>query len=107
MNQRQLEVVLNDQVIGDLKEVSDIWGFDYRREWLENPRSFDLSPAIGRFQQQHLDGSTTRPVQWFFDNLLPEEGMRALLSKEMKRAQGRCLWPFSRPWAGVSWFTGA
>lgn len=38
MNQRQLEVVLNDQVIGDLKEVSDIWGFDYRREWLENPR---------------------------------------------------------------------
>ena len=83
MNQRQLEVVLNDQVIGDLKEVSDIWGFDYRREWLENPRSFDLSPAIGRFQQQHLDGSTTRPVQWFFDNLLPEEGMRALLSKEM------------------------
>ena len=83
MNQRQLEVVLNDQVIGDLKEVSDIWGFDYRREWLENPKSFDLSPAIGRLQQQHLDGSTTRPVQWFFDNLLPEEGMRALLSKEM------------------------
>ena len=83
MAQRQLEVVLNDRVIGDLKEVSDIWGFDYRPEWMQDPEAFDLSPAIGRHQQEHLDGASKRPVQWYFDNLLPEEGMRALLSKEM------------------------
>jgi serine/threonine-protein kinase HipA len=28
------------------------------------------------------DGSNERPVQWFFDNLLPEEGMRDALARE-------------------------
>ena len=31
-----------------------------------------------------LDSGTTRPVQQFFDNLLPEENARELLAKEVK-----------------------
>ena len=96
MSQRQLEVVLNNQVIGVLKEVSDIWEFDYSPEWLQDPRSFDLSPAIGRYQQQHLDGSTMRPVQWYFDNLLPEEAGTSARPRRTRsitryaRIAGRC-----------------
>lgn len=29
-----------------------------------------------------MDGASQRPVQWFFDNLLPEEGARELLAKD-------------------------
>jgi len=29
-----------------------------------------------------LDGASQRPVQWYFDNLLPEEGPRALLARD-------------------------
>ncbi|MEZ3137359.1 HipA N-terminal domain-containing protein [Stutzerimonas kunmingensis] len=34
--------------------------------------------SIGRRLQR--DGATSRPVQWYFDNLLPEEGQRTLLA---------------------------
>lgn len=32
-----------------------------------------LSPSLPRAQLAHVDGATTRAVQWYFDNLLPEE----------------------------------
>ena len=32
----------------------------------------------------HQDGGTERPVQWYFDNLLPEEQMREAISKEAR-----------------------
>jgi serine/threonine-protein kinase HipA len=32
----------------------------------------------------HQDGGTERPVQWYFDNLLPEEQLREALSKEAR-----------------------
>jgi len=32
----------------------------------------------------HTDGSSVRPVQWYFDNLLPEELLREVLAKEAK-----------------------
>jgi serine/threonine-protein kinase HipA len=31
-----------------------------------------------------LDGASKRPVQWYFDNLLPEEGQRVLLAGDAK-----------------------
>lgn len=31
---------------------------------------------------RHVDGGTLRPVQWYFDNLLPEERLRETVSKE-------------------------
>lgn len=30
------------------------------------------------------NGGTERPIQWYFDNLLPEEQMREALSKKAK-----------------------
>jgi serine/threonine-protein kinase HipA len=33
---------------------------------------------------KQTDGSSTRPIQWYFDNLLPEEKARELLAKDVK-----------------------
>ena len=46
-----------------------------------------LSPALARAQQVHQDGGSNRPVQWYFDNLLPEENQRDAVIREA-RIQG-------------------
>ena len=79
---RKLIAYLNGRAVGTLTEGSDLWTFEYDREWASLPDSFDLSPALPRSQILHEDGGRDRPVQWYFDNLLPEEQMREAVSKE-------------------------
>jgi serine/threonine-protein kinase HipA len=82
MTLRELAVTVNDQSVGSLKEIDDLWAFEYSAEWMASARSFDLSPALPRAERMHRDGASSRPVQWYFDNLLPEEAMRTVLAKE-------------------------
>lgn len=79
---RQLEARINDDLVGVLREANDLWQFEYDAVWQANLKGLDLSPALPRTQQLHADGATHRPVQWYFDNLLPEEAMRTVLAKE-------------------------
>lgn len=79
---RSLVVYLNDQRVGTLEEANDLWAFEYDRAWSTDPLGFDLSPALSRQQLSHVDGATRRPVQWYFDNLLPEELLREAVSAE-------------------------
>ena len=79
---RVLNAWLNDQQVGTLREGEDLWQFEYTTEWMEAPKGFDLSPALSRVNGLHQDGGTLRPVQWYFDNLLPEESLREALLKE-------------------------
>ena len=79
---RKLIAYLNTRAVGTLAEGNDLWAFEYDREWAGLPDSFDLSPALPRSQLLHEDGGSERPVQWYFDNLLPEEQMREAVSKE-------------------------
>ncbi|MGH8199297.1 MAG: HipA N-terminal domain-containing protein, partial [Steroidobacteraceae bacterium] len=81
---RTLVGYLNDRRIGTLSEGNDLWNFQYDPAWAAAPNSFDLSPALPRSTLLHQDGGTERPVQWYFDNLLPEEQLREALSKEAK-----------------------
>ena len=41
-----------------------------------------LIAALGSLGLAHTDGG--RPVQWYFDNLLPEEEQRDVVAKEAK-----------------------
>ena len=82
MTTRQIEVLINDQMVGHLRENDDIWEFEYAAVWVTSPGSFDLSPALPRAQALHRDGATNRPVQWYFDNLLPEETLRTVIANE-------------------------
>lgn len=82
MNLRQLDVLVDDRLVGRLAVTDDIWTFEYDPIWRDAPNAFDLSPALPRSCGLHRDGATVRSVQWYFDNLLPEEALRGVLAKE-------------------------
>lgn len=84
---RQLMVWLNAGIIGELSEHGAVWRFRYTPEWQVRSDGFDLSPALPRAAGEIVDGSSRRPVQWFFDNLLPEEGARTLLAQDARVAE--------------------
>jgi len=79
---RELVASINGRLVGRLLEKMNLWSFEYAGEWIEN--GFDLSPHLPRAAGRIDDGASERPVQWFFDNLLPEEQARELLAKEAK-----------------------
>lgn len=81
---RTLNVSVNERPVGQLRELDDIWSFEYDSTWLQAPRAFDLSPGLSRDTPLHTDGASVRAVQWYFDNLLPEELLREVLAKEAK-----------------------
>jgi serine/threonine-protein kinase HipA len=77
-----LHVYVESTLVGTLSEQNNLWVFSYAHEWIAMERSFDLSPALPRAKLRHADGGTERPVQWYFDNLLPEELLRQAIAKE-------------------------
>lgn len=79
---RTLQVFLNASRVGVLSENSDLWTFAYDPDWAGDTAGFDLAPGLPRTQLLHQDGGSHRPVQWYFDNLLPEERLRETVSKE-------------------------
>lgn len=79
---RELRVQINADDVGTLNTQDDIWRFSYARQWQENPLAFPLAPGLPLDAQAFVDGSDLRPVQWYFDNLLPEENLRSVLAKE-------------------------
>lgn len=81
---RSLTVFCNDTEVGCLSEAGAVWRFSYSESWRRAPSAFDLSPALPRRQGEIADGASQRPVQWFFDNLLPEEGARQLVAQQAR-----------------------
>lgn len=79
---RSLNVFFHEQLVGDLAENGNIWQFNYSDEWLRSGDGFDLSPALPRSDKTIVDGASQRPVQWYFDNLLPEEVLRQVVAGE-------------------------
>ena len=80
MTGRALRASINQTNVGTLQEVGGLWSFQYSADWLVNPRGFALSAHLPLTAESLLDGASKRPVQWYFDNLLPEEGQRVLLA---------------------------
>lgn len=79
---RVLHAFINDRKVGEVRDDNGIWSFAYDRRWLEAEDAYGLSPALPLAQEPLVDSSSKRPVQWYFDNLLPEEGARVLLAKD-------------------------
>lgn len=79
---RELLVHIDLVQVGTLRENQGIWSFTYTPHWAAN--GFDLAPGLPRAQGTILDTGTNRPVQWFFDNLLPEDAARDLLAASAK-----------------------
>ncbi|MFL9898377.1 HipA domain-containing protein [Paraburkholderia fungorum] len=84
MTARTLVAYANGQRVGAVSDEGGIWSFTYDKAWLDREDAFVLSPAFPLHADPFVDGSSQRPVQWFFDNLLPEEEMRTALAREAK-----------------------
>ena len=78
VSDRTLVVWSNHSKVGTLREHNNLWVFEYDPAWT----MFDLCPELPRSAGRIEDGSSKRPTQWFFDNLLPEEGARILLAAD-------------------------
>lgn len=81
---RRLNIFSNQVQVAILQENNDLWTLTYLPQWAAREDGFDLCPALPRAQLVHQDGATFRPVQWFFDNLLPEEKLRELIATDAK-----------------------
>jgi serine/threonine-protein kinase HipA len=82
MSPRFLEASINGRAVGTLKDEQGRWAFTYDRSWLSFDKTYALSPHLPLQEESLVDNSSQRQVQWYFDNLLPEEGQRALLATE-------------------------
>lgn len=80
--ERTLQAYINSTLVGILTDNSGVWSFTYTPEWVDT--GYALSPALPLRPKTLIDGSTHRPVQNFFDNLLPEEAARQLMAKDAK-----------------------
>ncbi len=81
---RELRVWLNDKVVGLVGEQGNLWQLTYDPAWQAAADAFDLAPQLPRKPGSIMDGASRRPVQWFFDNLLPEEQARTLLAQDAR-----------------------
>ncbi|MEN1928011.1 HipA domain-containing protein [Luteimonas sp. MJ250] len=79
---RALVASIDGDPVGVLAESAGVWTFTYSAEWLRRPDRYPLSPSLPLVTEPVQDGSSLRPVQWYFDNLLPEEAQRQLMAGE-------------------------
>jgi serine/threonine-protein kinase HipA len=79
---RELQASINGQAVGVLREEGGYWTFQYDPRWLGHPERYAISPKLPLQQEKIVDNGSLRPVQWFCDNLLPEETARELLAKD-------------------------
>lgn len=84
MAARELIALIDTTRVGRLREENNLWTFEYEPQWIASDQAFDLSPHLPRSEGTIADGASRRPVQWFFDNLLPEEKTRDVLAREAK-----------------------
>lgn len=79
---RELIASINGQSVGTLRDEGGFWSFQYAAEWLAQPARYAISPKLPLQPDKIVDSGSLRPVQWFCDNLLPEETARELLARD-------------------------
>lgn len=112
MKSRSLRAFIDTVEVGQLSEQGAVWQFEYSQDWLNNPNGFDLSPALPRTQKAIQDGASSRPVQWFFDNLLPNadkpdtpEVLGSIHKKGIDPTVPHFLWEKQRRRSNTLWYS--
>lgn len=82
---RELDVLIERERVGRLFENNGIWSFEYDASWANN--GYQLAPGLPLMTERILDTGTKRPVQWFFDNLLPEDMARTRLIGSLEKGE--------------------
>lgn len=87
MTPRILIARINRRTVGEIQENNGIWSFTYAPEWVSVSNSYALGPGLPLQAAPLVDDGTRRPVQWYFDNLLPEEAQRTILAKDARLSE--------------------
>ena len=82
---RALDVYIEAERIGRLFENTGIWSFQYDSAWQAS--GYPIAPRLPLQAAEIVDTGTERPVQWFFDNLLPEEMARTRLVASLEKGE--------------------
>ncbi len=67
--------------LGEISLEQGRWQFVYATEWLDWPGAFPLSPHFPVGKEPFIDTADDKRVEWFFENLLPEGGLREALAR--------------------------
>jgi HipA-like protein len=78
---RTLQVFVHGTHIGDLHNESDVWSFCYARKWVSDANRRALAPGIPLLRRPIVDSGSIRPVQQYFESLLPDARMRTSLAE--------------------------
>ena len=81
--ERKLFAFINSKPVGVLIDRNGVWSFQYDEKWIDD-KGYPLAPSLPLIKEEIIDDSNVRPVQNFFDNLLPEEAARQLMAKDAK-----------------------
>jgi len=76
-----LEVFVQGAHVGELHVERGIWSFRYAPAWVGATNSWALSPGIPLQKEAIIDRGTIRPVQWYFESLLPAATARMPLAE--------------------------
>ncbi len=85
----RLRVLSDGTWMGTLDVIDGRWSFAYAPEWTVHP----LSPGFPLSTRDYQDVGEQRPVEWFFENLLPEGRLRELIAFR-DRIDPRDSWAF-------------
>ena len=66
----------NGMPVGTLEVRKGLWKFSYANEW----KDYALSPNFPIATKKYDDTANEKPVEWFFENLLPEGRLRDLIA---------------------------
>jgi serine/threonine-protein kinase HipA len=71
-----LIISANGIPVGTLEVKKGLWKFGYATEW----KDYALSPNFPIAIRKYEDTANDKPVEWFFENLLPEGRLRELIA---------------------------
>lgn len=82
MNHNALNVIQDKRLVGQLGVEDGCWQFTYDDIWLRAEiYAPSLSPTLAKRKQPFVDTAQDKPVQDFFENMLPDGSMRTLMSE--------------------------
>ena len=82
-----LIVSANGVPVGTIEIEKGRWKFSYATEW----KDYALSPNFPIATRKFEDTADAKPVEWFFENLLPEGRLRDLIASR-DRIDPRDTW---------------
>jgi serine/threonine-protein kinase HipA len=78
----RLQVIANGTVVGVLSTEGGSWRFDYADHW----QAWPLAPGFPLATRSFQDNGGVRPIEWFFENLLPEGRLRDMIASRERIA---------------------